>query len=72
MSAPGLRGGLLALSLALAAWSGGDEGGQPSPAPRGGGDQTMSDIAVGIATPSGWQLVSCFDVMTDRLFERYL
>lgn len=35
------------------------------------GDQTMSDIAVGIATPEGWQLVSYFDVMSDRLFERY-
>lgn len=35
------------------------------------GDQTMSDIAVGIATPEGWKLVSYFEVMTDRLLERY-
>lgn len=35
------------------------------------GDQTMSDLAVGIATPEGWRLVSYFEVMTDRLFERY-
>jgi hypothetical protein len=35
------------------------------------GDQTMSDIMVGIKTPEGWKLVSYFDVMTESLFELY-
>ena len=35
------------------------------------GDQTWSDIAVGVNTPSGWKLVSYFDVMADSLFEDY-
>ena len=35
------------------------------------GDQTMSDIAVGVATPGGWKLVSYFDVLTDSLFQSY-
>ncbi|HVP56546.1 MAG TPA: hypothetical protein VMU02_00500, partial [bacterium] len=35
------------------------------------GDQTMSDIAVGVSTPNGWKLVSYFDVMTDSLFQSY-
>ena len=33
------------------------------------GSQTWSDIAVGVNTPSGWKLVSYFDVMTDILFQ---
>jgi hypothetical protein len=35
------------------------------------GSQTMSDIAVGVSTPSGWRLVSYFDVMTDSVFAGY-
>ena len=35
------------------------------------GDQTMSDIAVGVNTPGGWKLVSYFDVLTDSLFQSY-
>jgi hypothetical protein len=35
------------------------------------GDQTMSDIAVGVNTPDGWKLVSYIDVLTDSLFARY-
>lgn len=35
------------------------------------GSQTMSDIAVGNQTSTGWRLVSYFDVMTDSVFERY-
>jgi hypothetical protein len=30
-----------------------------------------SDIAVGVDTPSGWKLVSYFDVMTDSVFQDY-
>ena len=33
--------------------------------------QTASDIAVEVSTPSGWKLVSYFDVMTDSLFQNY-
>lgn len=36
-----------------------------------GGDETMSDIAVRVATPQGSRLVSCFEVMTDALFASY-
>lgn len=35
------------------------------------GSQTMSDIAVGVNTPTGWKLVSYFEVMTDTLFQQY-
>ncbi len=35
------------------------------------GSQTMSDVAVGVDTPSGYRLVSWFDVMTDGLFASY-
>jgi hypothetical protein len=35
------------------------------------GPQTMSDIAVGVDTPSGYKLLSWFDVMTDGLFATY-
>lgn len=35
------------------------------------GDQTWSDIAVGVSTPGGWKLISYFDVMTDSLFQSY-
>lgn len=35
------------------------------------GPQTTSDIAVGVNTPEGYQLVSYFDVMTDSLFAAY-
>jgi hypothetical protein len=35
------------------------------------GSQTMSDIAIGVNTPSGWKLISYFDVMTDLLFQNY-
>ena len=35
------------------------------------GLQTMSDIAVGVNTPSGWKLISYFDVMTDSVFQGY-
>ncbi|MBI5868713.1 MAG: hypothetical protein HZB43_10595 [candidate division Zixibacteria bacterium] len=37
-----------------------------------GGDEAMSDIAVRVATPNGWRLVSYFDVMTDELFQTYV
>jgi hypothetical protein len=36
-----------------------------------GGDETMSDIAVRVATPAGSRLVSYFDVMADTLFAGY-
>lgn len=32
---------------------------------------SYNDIAVGIATPDGWKLVSFFSVMTDTLFQAY-
>ena len=32
------------------------------------GTRTMPDIAVGVSTPRGWNLVPCFDAMTDDLF----
>jgi hypothetical protein len=35
------------------------------------GDQTMSDVAVGVSTPGGWKLISYFDVMADSLFQTY-
>ncbi len=35
------------------------------------GPQTMSDIAVGVATPEGWKLISYFNVMTDLVFQSY-
>lgn len=35
------------------------------------GTQTTSDIAVGVNTPTGWKLLSYFDVMTDALFGTY-
>jgi hypothetical protein len=35
------------------------------------GIQTTSDIAVGVNTPTGWKLISYFDVMTDSLFATY-
>ena len=35
------------------------------------GQQTTSDIALGVNTPTGWKLISYFDVMTDSLFEKY-
>jgi hypothetical protein len=35
------------------------------------GRQTSSDIAVGVATPAGWKLLSYFEVMTDRVFSLY-
>ena len=35
------------------------------------GNQTMSDIAVEVKTPTGLKLVSYFDVMTDSLFATY-
>jgi hypothetical protein len=38
---------------------------------RHGGDDTMSDIAVRVATPKGRKLISYFDVVTDALFQRY-
>ncbi len=34
-------------------------------------DETLSDIAVGMTTSSGWRFVSYFDVMTDSLFQEY-
>lgn len=37
-----------------------------------GGDETMSDMAVRVATPDGWRLISYFDVMTDGLFQSYV
>jgi hypothetical protein len=35
------------------------------------GSQTMSDIAVGVATEKGWELISYFEVLNDSLFQRY-
>ncbi len=35
------------------------------------GSQTTSDIAVGVETPTGWKLISYFDVMTNTLFQQY-
>jgi hypothetical protein len=35
------------------------------------GMQTSSDIAVGVNTPTGWKLISYFEVMTDSLFAMY-
>ncbi len=35
------------------------------------GNETTSDIAVGVNTPKGWKLVSYFEVMADALFDRY-
>ncbi len=35
------------------------------------GTRSTSDIAVGVATPKGWKLLSYFDVMTDSLFATY-
>lgn len=35
------------------------------------GPQTTSDIAVGVNTPTGWKLLSYFDVMTDLMFATY-
>jgi hypothetical protein len=35
------------------------------------GNETVSDLAVGVNTPRGWKLLSYFDVMTDRLFHQY-
>ncbi|MBS4028279.1 MAG: hypothetical protein KGZ58_06540 [Ignavibacteriales bacterium] len=35
------------------------------------GNQTDSDIAIGVQTPNGRKLVSYFDVMSDGLFEQY-
>ena len=35
------------------------------------GSQTMSDIAVGVNTPSGYRLVSWFDAMSDVVFQAY-
>ena len=35
------------------------------------GSQTMSDIAVGVNTPTGWKLISFFEVMKDSLFQDY-
>jgi hypothetical protein len=34
-------------------------------------DETMSDIAVCVATPQGSRLISYFEVMTDSLFQSY-
>jgi len=34
-------------------------------------DETMSDLAVRVATPKGWRLISYFDVMTDTLFQSF-
>jgi len=36
------------------------------------GAQTMSDVAVGVRTPHGYQLVSWFDVLDDRVFGAYV
>ena len=36
-----------------------------------GAHSMSSDIAVGVSTPSGWKLVSYFDVMTDSVFQDY-
>ena len=35
------------------------------------GNQTMSDIAVGVATPGGYRLVSWFDAMSDAVYQGY-
>jgi hypothetical protein len=35
------------------------------------GTQTLSDLAVGVDTPTGYKLVSWFDVITDELFAQY-
>jgi hypothetical protein len=35
------------------------------------GAQSTSDIAVGVTTPTGWRLLSYFDVMTDSMFAKY-
>jgi hypothetical protein len=35
------------------------------------GSQTMSDMAVGVSTDKGWELVSYFDVLNDSLFQQY-
>jgi hypothetical protein len=35
------------------------------------GSQTMSDMAVGITTDKGWELISYFDVLNDSLFQQY-
>ncbi|MBN2382643.1 hypothetical protein JXQ70_07155 [bacterium] len=35
------------------------------------GSQTMSDIAFGVSTDTGWKLVSYFEVMTDTLLQTY-
>ena len=35
------------------------------------GTQSTSDIAVGVSTPTGWRLLSYFDVMTDSVFATY-
>jgi len=35
------------------------------------GDQTNSDIAVGVNDPQGWRLVSFFEVMTDEVFGEF-
>ncbi|HEY9229655.1 MAG TPA: hypothetical protein VIP11_23600 [Gemmatimonadaceae bacterium] len=35
------------------------------------GTQTMSDVAVAVQTPTGFKLVSWFDVITDELFATY-
>lgn len=35
------------------------------------GVQTMSDIAVGVNTPTGWKLVSYFKAMADVVFQGY-
>jgi hypothetical protein len=35
------------------------------------GAQSTSDIAVGVSMPTGWRLVSYFEVMTDSVFATY-
>ncbi len=35
------------------------------------GSQTMSDMAVGVTTDKGWELISYFDVLNDSLFQQY-
>jgi len=35
------------------------------------GSQTMSDIAIGVSTPTGWKYISYFDTMTNSLFTEY-
>ena len=56
------------LTLALAV---GDTVGEGQVLGHHGGDGTMSDIAVRVSTPNGWRLISCFDVMTDFLFQSF-